>query len=65
MNVAEMRMLRWVCGKTRKDRIKNTNFHDMIGVTPIEDKLRGNRLGWFEHICRRPVDAVVRRNDII
>ena len=34
--------------------------HDMVGVAPIEDKLRENRLRWFRHICRRPIDAVVK-----
>ena len=38
-----MRMLRWMCGKTRKDIIRNANIHDMVGAAPIEDKLRENR----------------------
>ena len=44
MSVAEMRMLRWMCGKTRKDRIRNVNIRSMVGVAPIEDKMRENRL---------------------
>ena len=39
-----MRMSRSMCGTTRKDRIRNTNIRDMVGVAPIEDKLRENRL---------------------
>ena len=35
MSVAEMRMLRWMCGKTRNDRIRNANIHDMIKVVRI------------------------------
>jgi hypothetical protein len=26
MSVAEIRMLRWICGHTRRDRIRNTNL---------------------------------------
>ena len=52
MSVAEMRMLRWMCGKIRKDRIRNANIFDMVGVALIEDKLRKNRLGWYGHVCR-------------
>ena len=62
MSVAEMRMLRWMCGKTRNDRIRNVNIRDMVGVALIEDNIR-ERLRWFGHICRRPIDAVVRRSD--
>ena len=64
MSVAEMRMLRWMCGKTRKDKIKNANIHDLVGVVPIEDKLRENRLRWFGHICRKPTDVVVKKSDM-
>ena len=39
ISVAEMRMLRWMCGKTWKDRIRNTNIRDMVGIAPIEDKI--------------------------
>ena len=65
MSVAEMRMLRWMCGKTRKDRIRNVNIRSMVGVAPNEDKSRENRLGWSRYICRKPMDAVVRRSDMI
>ena len=36
-----------------------------MGVAPIVEKLVENRLRWFEHVERRPVDAVVRRVDQI
>ena len=37
----------------------------MVGVAPIEDKLRENKLRWFGQKCRRPTDVVVRRNNMI
>ena len=44
MNVAKMRMLRLMCCKTRRDKIKNERIHKMIEVVPIEEKMRENRL---------------------
>jgi len=65
MGVAEMRMLRWLCGNTRKYRVRNEYIREKVGVTPIENKLRENRLRWFGHIQRRRVDAPVRKSDMI
>jgi hypothetical protein len=44
MSVAEMRMLCWICGHTRKDRIRNDNIMDKLGVAPNHDKLVQHRL---------------------
>jgi hypothetical protein len=34
-----------------------------VGVALIVEKLVENRLRWFAHVERRPVDAVIRRVD--
>jgi hypothetical protein len=59
MSVAEMRMLRWICGHTRKDQIKNDDIQDKLGVTSIQEKLVQHRLRWFDHIQRRSPEAPV------
>ncbi|XP_075096104.1 uncharacterized protein LOC142174207 [Nicotiana tabacum] len=56
-----MRMLRWMCGDTRKDKIQNEIIRDKVGVAAIEDKLRESRLRWFGHVRKRDMDAPVRR----
>ena len=52
-------------GKTRQDRIRNECIREWVGVTPIEDKLRENRLRWFGHIQRRATETVVKRCDVV
>ena len=60
LSVAEMRMLRWICGHTRRDRVRNDDIRDRLGVAPIEEKLVQHRLRWFGHVQQRPLEAPVR-----
>jgi hypothetical protein len=59
LSVAEMRMLRWICGHTRRDRVRNDDIRERLGVAPVEEKLVQHRLRWFGHIQRRPVEAPI------
>src|SRR5680860_1326697 len=59
LGVAEMRMLRWICGHTRKDQIRNDDIRERGGVATIEEKLVQHRLRWFGHIQCRPPEAAV------
>nr|XP_043633667.1 uncharacterized protein LOC122604869 [Erigeron canadensis] len=53
VEVAEMRMLRWTCGKTLADRIPTGVFRAELKVGTITNKLREERLRWFGHVRRR------------
>ena len=55
-----MRMLRWMSGVTREDRIKNEYVRGSIGVASIVDKMRENRLRWLGHVMRREETSAVR-----
>ena len=54
-----------MCGRTRRYKIRNEWIRKIIEVAPIEEKIRKNRLRWFGHIQRRPINAHVRKSDTI
>jgi len=62
---AEMRMIRCMCVLSRVDRLRNVTIRERVRVASLEERLRGTRLRWFEHIKRRSVNAPVRRCETI
>ncbi|PHU15908.1 putative NOT transcription complex subunit VIP2 [Capsicum chinense] len=56
-----MRILRWMCGFTRADKVRNETIREKVGVVSVEDNLREVRLRWFDHVMRRGTDVPVRR----
>jgi hypothetical protein len=52
-------MLRWICGHTRRDRVRNDDIRERLQVTLVEEKLVQHRLRWFRHIQRRPTKALI------
>ena len=62
---SRIRMICWICGHTRLDKVRNEMIRGKIRVTSIEDKIREARLRWFGHIRRRNMDAPVRRRERI
>ncbi|PKA52388.1 ataxia telangiectasia mutated family protein [Apostasia shenzhenica] len=45
--------------------MRNEYIRKKIGVAPIEDKLRESRLRWFGHLNRRPIEAPVRKIELL
>jgi hypothetical protein len=64
LSVAEMRLLRWIYGHTRRDQIRNDDICERLGVAPVEEKLVQHRLRWFGHMQRRSAEAPIHNGVI-
>lgn len=53
MKVSEIRIRRWICEHTCRDRFRNKLIHDKVGVASVTDKRRNARLRWFAHVKGR------------
>ena len=61
MEVAEMKMLRFAIGVTRKDKIRNEHIRSTVKVERLGMKMREGRLRWYEHGMRRDQEYVGRK----
>ena len=50
MEVAEMKMLRFAMGVTRKDKIRNEHISSTVKVKRLKMKMREGRLRWYRHV---------------
>ena len=61
MEVAEIKMLRFAIGVTRKDKIRNEYIRSTVKVERLAMKMREGRLRWYGHVMRRNQEYVRRR----
>ena len=61
VNVAEMRMLRWMSGVTLKDKIRNEYIRGTLKVGELSGKMQERRLNWFGHILRKEDEYIGRQ----
>ncbi|EYC05843.1 hypothetical protein Y032_0080g1396 [Ancylostoma ceylanicum] len=60
LSVMETKMLRWMAGIRRADRIRNEKTRERFGIAPIADKLRETRLRWYRHVLRANEDTICK-----
>ena len=53
MEVAEMKMLRFAMGVTRKDMKRNEYIKSTVKVERLGIKMREGRMRWYRHVMRR------------
>ena len=51
LDVAEMRVLRWMSGVTKLERIRNERNRGTTNVGEISKKVQEIRLKWYGHTC--------------
>ena len=62
LEVNEMRMLRWMCGVTQKDKIRNEHVTGSVNVAPVTKQITERRLKWcYGRVKRRDERYVLRR----
>ena len=61
MEVAEIKMLRFAVGVTKKDKIRNEHIRSTVKIERIGIKMREGRLRWYGHVMRRDQEYVGRK----
>ena len=61
IEVAELKMVRWALGVTRKDKIRNEYMRGTAKIAKQGDKLWNARLRWYGYVKRREEDYVGKR----
>ena len=61
MEVADLKMVRWALGVTKKNKIRNEYVRGTAKIAKLGDKLRNARLRWYGHVKRREEDYVGKR----
>ena len=59
LEVAEMRMLRWMGGVTKLDNIRNERIGGTTKVGEITKQVKENRLKWYGHVMTREEHYVI------
>ena len=61
LDVVEMRMLRWMSGVAKLDRIRNERIRGTTKVGEISKKMQESRLTWYGHVLRIEEEYVGKR----
>ncbi|KAI5754231.1 hypothetical protein M8J77_006965 [Diaphorina citri] len=61
IQAAEMKFLRSIAGKTRRDRIRNDDIRRMLQMESLEERMRKGRLRWYGHMKRMNCERLPKK----
>jgi len=61
IQIAEMRMVRWMCNIEVKDRVPSKELRERLGIDDIISILQQNRLRWYGHVLRKKDTGWVKK----
>ena len=53
-------MLKWMCGVTRRDKVRNEQIRVTTIVVQASKKITEKRLKWYGHVSRMKEEHIVR-----
>ena len=59
---AEMRMVRWMCGVSLREKKTNAELRESMGIEKISDVMRRSRLRWMGHVLRKEWNDWVKKS---
>ena len=61
IEVTEMRMIRWMCGVTRKGKFRNEHIRGTTRVAQASKTITERILIWYGHVMRRDGEHILRK----
>ena len=59
---AKMRMVRWMCSVSLKEKKTNAELRESMGIEKVSDVLRCSRLRWIGHVLRKEGNDWVKKS---
>ena len=58
---AEMRMVRWMCGVSLREKKRSESLRNMMGIEGVKEVMARSRLRWLGHVLRIDEDDWLKK----